>query len=692
MSVLESRLVIGAKDETGGAFAAIKAHIASLDKQIATFDKMAASVGKISKSTDPMITSINASVRAMNEARGAVAGLAEGADVAAGAQRTLGEAIMSTTRMMVAQGVAAARVAKEIVTSQKGVAKGVVKGATEGGGVLGIGAVGGAVLGGGALPAMAAGYAAWKGLEASATREQNQLKISSAAGANAAVESPFADSLAADVAEKYPAITQAKALDTYLELRSNSLNQNDGSINQATARRNMMTVAQGQTAAMVLGQEFTPEDAQNLIKSVEGTGRANDPAALGKMVDRYIRAKQVFGTAITTDKIRDFVQNAKTAGLALDDDALDKLIVRMTEGNASRLGNETAQTMQTLVGGHATKQTAKWLVSMGLATGFTPQGGGAATIHGLTGSDTLQVDQMAWANQVLLPALEKHGVLSEANIAKREALVRKSDPNIDPRALQERAEEGLIAGAIAPSGMRSTVTDNLAHAIALQRLNERDVTAMKQADGSDALALKAAQNPIAAMKELTGSIENFASVVGGPLMAPAAKALDALAHGIESLTKALANGTLVSGIKEDHVKASEERAKRPPQPGDATNAFLDRWLLGIEPPPTPEHHWGPWHAGGTPSGPLMPQSWTPSGTALSGADNAKLAAASAMPVNVQGQAELQQTLNITIQLDPEIRAQIMAARSASVTIPLIGGGSGRMDSDAGPHRSGIGSM
>jgi hypothetical protein len=212
-------------------------------------------------------------------------------------------------------------------------------------------------------------------------------------------------------------------------------------------------------------------------------------------------------------------------------------------------------------------------------------------------------------------------------------------------------------------------------------------------------------NPIAAMKELTGSIENFASVVGGPLMAPAAKALDALAHGIESLTKALANGTLVGDVKEDvkqaRIKAIEEQAKRPPQSGDATNAFLDE-VFGIKHPfvppsrpfsPTPEHHWGPWHASGTPSGPLMPQSWTPSGTALGGgADNAKLAAASAMPVNVSGQAELQQTLNITIQLDPEIRAQIMAARSASVTIPLIGGGSGRMDSDAGPHRSGIGSM
>ena len=56
---------------------------------------------------------------------------------------------------------------------------------------------------------------------------------------------------------------------------------------------------------------------------------------------------------------------------------------------------------------------------------------------------------------------------------------------------------------------------------------------------------------------------------------------------------------------------------------------------------------------------------TPTGVALSGgADNAKLAAASAMPVNVQGQAELNQTLSVNITLDPEIRAQIAAARQS----------------------------
>jgi lipase chaperone LimK len=201
---------------------------------------------------------------------------------------------------------------------------------------------------------------------------------------------------------------------------------------------------------LAIGTEITPEDAQNLLKAVEGSGRAGDPTAVGKMFDSYLKAKQVFGSAIDSSKIRDYVQNAKGANFGIGEEQFFwQNLVRMTEGNASRLGNETAQTLQTLVGGHATKQTAKWLVDMGLATGFTPQGGGAATINGLSGSGTLQVNQLDWANQFLLPALQKHGVLSEENKKKCEELLRKDNPNIDERALRERAESGLISSAIA---------------------------------------------------------------------------------------------------------------------------------------------------------------------------------------------------------------------------------------------------
>jgi hypothetical protein len=392
----------------------------------------------------------------------------------------------------------------------------------------------------GGMIALGAGELALKTAETSADLEQAKFKVRNVSGGDK-TESPFAEALAAEIAAKYPNIKQQKALDTYIELRPNAANQN-GSINQETARRNMMAVSQAQTAALAIGQEITPEDAQNLLKAVEGSGRAGDPTAVGKMFDSYIRAKQVFGSAIDSSKVRDYVQNAKGANFGIGEDQFFwQNIVRITDGNASRLGNETAQTLQTLVGGHATKQTAKWLVDMGLATGFTPQGGGAATIHGLSGSDVLQVNQLDWANQVLLPALQKHGVLSEENIKNREALLRKDNPNIDERALRERAEFGLISAAIARSGMRTTVTGNLAHAIANELLISRDVQQMKGASGSADLAARVGQNPVAAMAQFTGALTDFAATLGGPLMPAAAAGLEKLGNAVKFAEKQLAD-------------------------------------------------------------------------------------------------------------------------------------------------------
>jgi hypothetical protein len=411
MPTLESKLVIGAKDETGGAFAAIKAHIAALDKQVATFDKLMASAKGVAKANDPLIKSIAASSVALKEQRDALSAAGQAmvagagsTDRAAAAQGEFARETARATETLVAQGETAAKVSRRITElnrHQVASAKEAAAARKEVAGVVG----GGVAALAGAIVPFAIAEGGVKALEASASLEQLKFRVREVSGADK-TESPFAEQLAADVAAKYPAITQAKALDTYLELRGNAANQN-GTINQETARRNLMTVSQAQTAALSLGTELTPEDAQNLLKAVEGSGRAGDPTAVGKMFDAYIRAKQVFGSAIDSSKIRDYVQNAKGANFGIGEEQFFwQNIVRMTEGNASRLGNETAQTLQTLVGGHATKQTARWLVDMGLATGFTPQGGGAATIHGLTGSGTLQVDQLTWATDVLLPALK----------------------------------------------------------------------------------------------------------------------------------------------------------------------------------------------------------------------------------------------------------------------------------------------
>ena len=163
--------------------------------------------------------------------------------------------------------------------------------------------------------------------------------------------------------------------------------------------------------------------------------------------------------------------------------------------------------------------------------------GATATINGLVGSDVLQVNQLDWAVRDLLPALQKHGVLSEANIKKREALLRKDNPNIDERTLRERAEAGLISAAIARSGMRTTVTDNFAHAIANELLIGRDVAQMKGAAGSAALAASIGQNPAAAMTEITNSLSNFAAVMVDPIMPRAAAALHSLSQAIGAAQK-----------------------------------------------------------------------------------------------------------------------------------------------------------
>jgi hypothetical protein len=355
MPTLESKLIIGARDETGGAFAKIQEHIAKLDKQVATFDKLMAATNKVAAANDPMTRGIDRAAKSIAEEKTALDALQRAMSLGVGSaeemsavQSRLARSTSEATRAMARQGEEAALAARKMKRAREG---GVGKALGE------------------ALPFAGPGIleGTKKAVEAGADLEQMKFRLRAVSQADK-TEALFAEALAAEVAAKYPAITQAKAIDTYLELRG------PGGTNKETARRNLMTVSQAQTAALAIGQELTPEDAQNLLKAVEGSGRAGDPTAVGKMFDSYIRAKQVFGSAIDSSKVRDYVQNAKGANFGIGEDQFFwQNIVRMTEGNASRLGNETAQTLQTLVGGHATKQTARWLVDMGLATGFSPR-------------------------------------------------------------------------------------------------------------------------------------------------------------------------------------------------------------------------------------------------------------------------------------------------------------------------------
>jgi hypothetical protein len=511
------------------------------------------------------------------------------------------------------------------------------------------------------------------------------------------------DEATAHAVQSVAAITQAKALDTYLELRANATDQS-GRIDEERARRNLMAASQAQVAGVALGFEVTPHDTQNLMKAMEGTGQASDPAAVGKILDLFIRGKQVFGSALTSDMMRDFVQNAKAANFALGDRAFVENMVRMTEGNASRLGTEVSQTMQTLVGGHMTAQTGKWLLDLGLVTGLVKQGGGKVTATGLKGSALLQTEPVEWANQVLLPAIS--GVLSEKNVQARMKMLRddalKMGDHPDDRVLRERAEHGLIAGALSRSGMRTTVTDQLAHAIANERLISRDVAGVLGASSSEQAAGMVGQNPIAAASELMASLSNLASIAASGPMRDAAPIMNALAHAIANLADTLQNAQTKFPKTADAAEWG----------GIASALGFGAWLTS--------KLFGRFFGGGAAAGEAAAAA---TGVAGAGAGVLATGAALAAPlaltgdvgpahpgsettaewlrrelpsifggggaaVSVTGQAAVDQTLHVDISLDPEIRARIDSLNSFDFVVPLGQAPLGRMDDDAAPRRGG----
>jgi hypothetical protein len=98
-------------------------------------------------------------------------------------------------------------------------------------------------------------------------------------------------------------------------------------------------------------------------------------------------------------------------------------MARLAQGNASRLGNEFAQTMNTIVGGHMTKAGAEWLVKTGMIqpNQIRKGGGGKFYIAGkIKDQDLLSTfPELVGACRILLPGIEPPG--RSATIRSRRA-------------------------------------------------------------------------------------------------------------------------------------------------------------------------------------------------------------------------------------------------------------------------------
>jgi hypothetical protein len=722
MPVLESKLIIGAKDETGGAFAAIKERIAGLDKQVATFDKLMAATRKVASANDPMIAGIDRAARSLQEEKVAAEALSRAMSLGVGSAEE-----MSAVQSRLARSTSEATRAMTRQADEAVIASRRVKKEAKGGGLVGMG---------GGLVGMMVGYQVGelgiKAIEAGATLDQTLAKLRTSGTPAADIDQARAGY--ADFAKTHVGMTEAEYLTKFSEARTMSTDP------LKTTRE----MAQLSLALKNSGVETTPDEVRSFVKSVDEMSLP--PAEQEKLLDRFAKIKQLYGNNITGETYLAAQRRSSMSAYGWDDKFRENYFPFMLQSLGVTSGNDMMTAYSNYVGKHMQHTELMNLAKYGFIRPEDEVLNKVGDIKGLKpGAKVWEEDvmksnpaQFAWD---MHQKFMSHKGATEDQFSSFVATL--------PRAMGAMIEffthgQGMAARDLAlgknPVGLAAAGSDYAANnpiaalgalRTSIEQFGAALTSGPVQQAGKQLVDLSrditaAAANVSAFEKDHPGATKagTYATEVGGGLLAlgVAAKFASWIGGGLKSVFTLggllSRGGGAVAGAVAGGEAGAEAGALGGPLGsvalgvgglalGAALNTPTGRSLVAAvtdkvgemvfgpasaAPKPT-EHNWGPWHAGGSPSGPIMPKSWTPSGVSLSGgADNAKLAAAAAMPVNVQGQAELQQTLNITIQLDPEIRAQIMAARSASVTIPLIGGGSGRMDSDAGPHRSGIGSM
>lgn len=367
----------------------------------------------------------------------------------------------------------------------------------------------------------------------------NRIRNTSGGEAEVAVAKSIAD----EVSSMYPSTSKEQSLRDYVEFRSLAgTGDANAPIDFEKMRKDAMTIAKARAALRSSDYDLTDHDIRNLSLALEGSGRAGDPNAIQNIMEAFVRAKQVFGVAVHSDSLRDYVQNAKASNFAMSDPAFyGSTLSRLSQGNASRLGNQASQVMTTLVGGKMTKMGAEWLSNVGLIAPdqIKSGGGGKFYIDGdVKGVEQLSTDPTAWSQQVLMPALQAAGFLAKEKIDARMKVLRDADPKSNAHVIEERAIHGLVADALMKTGFRSTVTDFLAHAIGNELITQRGVEQMNAAKGLGA-SETLGQNPVAAFGELTTSIANFGAVLTSPAMQQAGGVMHSLAAGISSVTQSL---------------------------------------------------------------------------------------------------------------------------------------------------------
>lgn len=164
-----------------------------------------------------------------------------------------------------------------------------------------------------------------------------------------------------------------------------------------------------------------------LVKSLEQKGLTADPEAFSSYVSQMTKAVVASGGKVTPAQFFSAFKYGRTAMLGWNETFITQFLPRLIQsmstggggGGSGGPGNALMSAFAKVVQGQMPKTAAEEFHRMGLTPGGIAHIKGSSQtqiVGGITGKDLFQQDPYAWVQQILMPALAKHGITSQNQI------------------------------------------------------------------------------------------------------------------------------------------------------------------------------------------------------------------------------------------------------------------------------------
>ncbi|WP_316205852.1 hypothetical protein [Bradyrhizobium sp. SZCCHNS1012] len=372
----------------------------------------------------------------------------------------------------------------------------------------------------GALPTIGAGYAAYRLGKFTVHNEADwqREKWRGALSGMTPEEIAEASAKAHELSMKYRNVGQQTAMEHIRKLRGTL-----GDQHHALEFAEQIVQAQSVLSSGPGGAEGGQHDLEQLTKGLEGAGYAGSPDKFGRMLNAFVKAKNLYGETLSGEDFRTYLQRSKSSKLGLDEEYLALVAPTMIQHEgADQFGTAQATTFSSLIGRRQTDAAKKRLHDFGV----------------LGKGDELKEKELfirnpyEWATKFLKPKMEAAGMKLETDAGS--------------------AERNKAVDFLATHFSNRNAGEYFASLLANQGVIEKDKLNLQKARGMEAAQQTTQNDPYQAWASVVEQSKNLATNIF--------ENVTIITNGLNGLASALA--TLADYFKGDWWQKAKPEDKK----------------------------------------------------------------------------------------------------------------------------------